>query len=142
MSPVTKNVKTHFTICPRNSKGDPISETGFSVSGIESVMNGLQVEYTPNKSGEIQLEIKHRDKHISNSPLKIQVESAFDANKITARGPGLETPDEDSETHFIVTPTDKLQLDDLEITSDNNLRIFPLFLHCLHFSRIFQRAKL
>ena len=116
-SPVTENVKTHFTICPRNSKGEATSETDFTVSGIECKINGLQVEYTPNQSGEIQVEIKYRDRPISGSPYKVQVESAFDANKIGAKGPGLETPEEDSETYFVVTPT--VQIDDLDVTCNN-----------------------
>jgi hypothetical protein len=97
-SPVTENEKTQFVIFPRNAKGEVIAvDTPFQVIISNAAGNvpshvtaredhTFQVEYAPSSVGALQVEVKFLEKQIQKSPFKIQVESSFDSNKVSAKG--------------------------------------------------------
>uniref|UniRef100_A0A8D2L0S3 Filamin B n=2 Tax=Varanus komodoensis TaxID=61221 RepID=A0A8D2L0S3_VARKO len=49
------------------------------------------VSYTPTQEGPYTIGVKYADEEIPRSPFKVKVLPTYDANKVTASGPGLST---------------------------------------------------
>ncbi|XP_029017551.1 filamin-C-like isoform X2 [Betta splendens] len=81
-----------------DTKGAGTGGLGLTVEGpceakIECQDNGdgsCSVSYLPTEPGEYTINILFAEQHIPGSPFKAAVQSAFDPNKVTASGPGLE----------------------------------------------------
>ncbi|KAF7249643.1 Filamin-B [Varanus komodoensis] len=77
-------------------KGDPQGESNMTglaepVSIVDNGDGTHTVSYTPTQEGPYTIGVKYADEEIPRSPFKVKVLPTYDANKVTASGPGLST---------------------------------------------------